>query len=40
MGICKVCKKVIDDKYKMCYGCLEEYKKKNASHLTTFPCVE
>ena len=28
MGICKVCKKKIDDKYKMCYGCLEEYKKK------------
>lgn len=39
MGICKICKTQINDKYETCYGCLEVYKKQKHSHLETFICI-
>ena len=38
MGICKICKKEINDKYETCYTCLEKYKNSSYSRLTTFIC--
>ena len=38
MGYCIVCKRQINDKYEMCYSCLEKHKNDSPSRLMTFIC--
>ena len=39
MNQCIICSNDIDNKYEMCWSCLQKLKKNETTHLTTLTCT-